>query len=195
MTKTIHRICPVCNTKYTAEAIRLKFGRQTTCSRRCSYDLRNRNKLVDLTGKVFNRWTVLGKNKSLYWDCICICGNKRAVFQSSLLSGKSQSCGCLGGGRKKLPFRDSPEYMVWSNMKRRCNDPNNAGYVYYGARGIKVCDRWLVFENFIADMGLRTSPKHSLDRVDNDGNYEPSNCRWATAKEQVANRRPYGTAR
>jgi hypothetical protein len=81
----------------------------------------------------------------------------------------------------------SPEYNAWLAMRARCRHPGNPNFKNYGARGITVCERWEIFENFFADMGSRPSPKHSLDRIDNDGNYEPSNCRWATPKEQMNN--------
>ena len=84
----------------------------------------------------------------------------------------------------------SPEHMAWADMKRRCNNSNAECFSYYGARGIKVCDRWMEsFENFFEDMGKRPSKRHSLDRIDNDGDYKPDNCRWATAKQQNSNKR------
>lgn len=83
----------------------------------------------------------------------------------------------------------SKEYSIWSAMKKRCKNPKNKAYKYYGERGIAVCERWLSFDNFYSDMGAIPSEKHSIDRIDVNGNYEPSNCKWATQSEQVRNRR------
>lgn len=159
---------------------------------------------VDLTMRVFGRLLVLyvnGRTNSngLRWDCECDCGKIVNVSSGNLISGHTKSCGCLGRenvirsrfkhGGKKL---NKEEYISWCGMKKRCYNSNEKNYCYYGGRGIVVCDRWLnSFENFISDMGKKPSKKHSLDRIDTNGIYEPSNCRWATSNEQNINKRNF----
>jgi hypothetical protein len=159
------------------------------------------NKPIDETGKKFGRLTVLSfdglHNHFAKWACKCECGNTKSVSGCDLRAGNVRSCGCLRPEIMKTLNRThghsadriySKEYRAWQAMKARCFDINNIGYHNYGGHGITVCDRWKdSFENFFADMGEKPTPKHSLDRIDNKGNYEPPNCRWATRKEQQRN--------
>jgi len=152
----------------------------------------------DLTGKTFNRLTVLNrapnnKHGHIRWNCLCICGNKSSVSSWQLINERTRSCGCLqreyARSKKSHGMAGSIEHRIWLGMKSRCYYKKNIRYHRYGGRGITVCDRWLdSFENFFDDMGEKTSDKHSIDRRDNDGNYEPSNCRWATVKQQAENK-------
>lgn len=118
----------------------------------------------------------------------CDCGEEKEMYVSNVQSGKSRSCGC---GKFLNAFKhgegDSVEYRVWVGMRRRCNSPNDSAYKYYGAKGIEVCSRWGDFLNFLEDMG-RKPEGCSLDRIDPKGDYKPSNCRWATAKQQANNK-------
>ena len=159
-------------------------------------------KLIDLTGRVFDRLTVLRRNGSnnqngAKWECLCICGNKKTVNSSTLKQGTTKSCGCFAREKSIERFtthgmsRRARQYGCWDSMKVRCTNPNNNAYKYYGGRGIKVCDRWLnSFENFWEDMKEGYRDDLTLDRIDNDGNYEPRNCKWSTRLEQIHNRRP-----
>jgi hypothetical protein len=159
----------------------------------------------DLTGLKFGRLTFVGYlgktfGTTFHWECRCDCGKTIIAQSKNIKNGRTKSCGCFQIETiKKLRTthgecqldRRSPEYRAWAAMKSRCNNPKGRGYEDYGGRGIKVCDKWSKsFEDFLADMGRRPSPKHSLDRFpNNDGNYEPDNCRWATPRQQNSNTR------
>jgi hypothetical protein len=156
-------------------------------------------RFIDLTGKKYTRLEVIGlsgnKNKTnhLLWYCRCDCGNTIECPGTSLNTGNTKSCGCLKPellSLKNSTHRDihSKEYKAWYNAKQRCTNIKNNHWVDYGGRGIIMCDRWLKsYENFLHDMGRAPTKKHSIDRIDNDGNYEPSNCRWTTSFEQSRN--------
>lgn len=153
----------------------------------------------DLTGKRFGRLVVIrrGPNKktNTAWYAVCDCGTEIYLYGASMVTGRTQSCGCLqleriresGARHRKHGLFGTATWGTWVSMVNRCRNPKYASYRAYGQVGITVCDRWLDIKNFYEDMGPRP-PGTTLDRIDNDGNYEPGNCRWATAKVQTRNR-------
>jgi hypothetical protein len=169
--------------------------------------LPTRKRFIDISNKTFSKLTVLGfagenrdtKQVRNLWHCRCDCGNICTVRADQLKYGSTTSCGCaqrakVGAIRRThghcVNFNTTPEYTVWQSIVQRCCNPNHSKYADYGGRGITMCDRWRKsFLDFLSDIGPRPGRKWSIERKDNNGNYEPSNCCWAERKQQMQNTR------
>ncbi len=147
-------------------------------------DSRARN----LTGLKFGKLTVVRPTarrlgEFVIWECLCECGRTIEASSARLRPGRTWHCGCT---KAKRAQRQDREYRIWCDMRNRCNNPNNKRYHRYGARGINICERWNVFANFLSDMG-KCPVGMTIDRINNDSNYEPANCKWSTYHEQHTN--------
>jgi hypothetical protein len=194
-----------CGTTKIVKTMLLRSGKTRSCGclrREVVFEKIARAKLKDRTGERYGRLIAVSydgyRNSQAFWKCKCDCGNIVVVNTDSLRRGTTNSCGCLRKeitstrmlvhGHAKRQKGKSSEYMTWQAMKKRCLNSNDKSYTDYGGRGIKVCDRWMAFENFIRDMGPRPRG-HSLERMDVNGDYCPENCKWIPISEQSKNQR------
>lgn len=155
--------------------------------------------ILIIPGQRFGRLTAIqreanSRSEKQRWLFRCDCGNECIIGIHEIRRGDSRSCGCLRAALTGDRFRAhgkarSADYRSWASLIQRCENPKSNGFTNYGARGIKVCDRWQKFNNFYADMGPKPSSNYSIDRIDVNGNYEPNNCRWATKHQQLRNMR------
>jgi len=189
--------CSCGNKNFEVDTVRLNRGNTRSCG--ClRVDSAGQYKKLNLTGRQFGRWLALEgdikrKNKKrIFWRCVCDCGVERLVSTEDLMSGHSTSCGCSNGiTRVRHGLSYHGLYCVWDGMRQRCCNPKCTAYLHYGGRGITVCAEWFnsfkTFYDWAVSNGYRKGL--TIDRIDNNGNYEPVNCRWVTQKENNRNKR------
>lgn len=192
--------CEQCGREFNKRPCFIKRDKHNFCSRECYYEFNKNNpKINDLTGKKFGRLTVMEyigiENHHSLWKCKCECGNEKVVGGNYLITGRTKSCGCYqleSIKTRSITHGLSNErlYNIWKNMLRRCENETNARYADYGGRGIYVCKEWHNIKVFV-DWALKNGYADNLeiDRINNDGSYEPSNCKWSTRREQTLNTR------
>lgn len=181
-----------CGETKDVRGLDLRKGNSTKC-KKCAREYGSTK--VEMIGKIFGKWFVMDfagkKHNSYQYLCRCECGTEKVLHGPSLRQGLTTQCHICGNrmkARKNIThgFGRHPLYKVWSSMKQRCNNPKSPAYHRYGGRGIKVCKRWEKFENFLKDMGQRPEGM-TIERVNNDGDYCPQNCKWVTHKENCQN--------